>query len=126
MPNYIVERHLPGFDKEKLAAAASLAKMATGKMTSEGTPVRYLRSFLFPARTSVIVCSRLCRRMWFSGRTMKRDFLTYRSPKVFTFRRMNLVSPGRPAGAASSTPSPEGLIWVHTLRLSQPGSTGLR
>ena len=99
MPNYIVERHLPGFDKEKLAAAASLAKMATGKMTSEGTPVRYLRSFLFPARTSVIVCSRLCRRMWFSGRTMKRDFLTYRSPKVFTFRRMNLVSPGRPCGS---------------------------
>ena len=48
MPNYIVERHLPGFDKEKLAAAASLAKMATGKMTSEGTPVRYLRSFFVP------------------------------------------------------------------------------
>ena len=48
MPNYIVERHLPGFDKEKLAAAASLAKMSTGKMTSEGTPVRYLRSFVEP------------------------------------------------------------------------------
>ena len=53
MPNYIVERHLPGFDKEKLTAAASLAKTTTGKMTSEGTPVRYLRFFLFPARTSV-------------------------------------------------------------------------
>ena len=26
MPNYIVERHLPGFDKEKLAAAASWPK----------------------------------------------------------------------------------------------------
>ena len=38
MPNYIVERHLPGFDKEKLAAAASLAKMATGKMTSKARP----------------------------------------------------------------------------------------
>jgi hypothetical protein len=37
--------------------------------------------------------------MWFSGRTMKRDFLTYRSPKVFTLRRMNLVSPGRPCGS---------------------------
>ena len=48
MPNYIVERHLPGFDKEKLAAAASLAKTTTGKMTSEGTPVRYLRSFFVP------------------------------------------------------------------------------
>ena len=50
MPNYIVERHLPGFDKEKLAAAASLAKMAIGKMTSEGTPVRYLRSFFVPGK----------------------------------------------------------------------------
>ena len=76
MPNYIVERHLPGFDKEKLEAAASLAKTTTGKMTSEVTPVRYLRSFLFPAKTSAIVCSRRCRRMWFNGRMMRRDFLT--------------------------------------------------
>ena len=49
MPNYIVERHLPGFDQEKLAAAASLAKITTGKMTTEGTPVRYLLSFFVPS-----------------------------------------------------------------------------
>ena len=48
MPNYIVERHLPGFDKEKLAAAAALAKATTNKMTTDGTPVRYLRSFFVP------------------------------------------------------------------------------
>ena len=45
MPNYIVERHLPGFDQEKLAAAASLAKITTGKMTTEGTSVRNLRFY---------------------------------------------------------------------------------
>jgi len=45
MPNYIVERHLSGFDREKLAA---LAKTTTGKMTTEGTPVRYLPSFFVP------------------------------------------------------------------------------
>ena len=99
MPNYIVERHLPGFDKEKLAAAASLAKTTTGKMTSEGTPVRYLRSFFVPGEDKCYCLSRRCRRMWFNGRTMKRDLLTYRSPKVFTFRRMNLVSPRRPCGS---------------------------
>ena len=48
MPNYIVERHLPGFDNEKLAAAAGAAKAATNKMSIEGTPVRYLRSFFIP------------------------------------------------------------------------------
>jgi len=39
---------LPGFDREKLAAAASLAKASTGKMSAEGTPVRHLRSFFVP------------------------------------------------------------------------------
>ncbi len=48
MPNYIVERHLPGFDQEKLAAAASAAKTTTNKMSNDGTPVRYLRSFFIP------------------------------------------------------------------------------
>ena len=48
MPNYIVERHLPNFTAEQLAAAADRAKTATGQMTTEGTPVRYLRSFFVP------------------------------------------------------------------------------
>ena len=43
MPNYIVERPLLRFDQEKLAAA-SLAKM-----TTEGTPVGYLRPFFAPS-----------------------------------------------------------------------------
>ena len=49
MPNYIVERHLPGFDQEKLASAASLARITTGEMTTEGTPVRYLGPFFVPS-----------------------------------------------------------------------------
>ncbi len=48
MPNYIVERHLPGFDAEKISAAAAAAKASTQKMSADGTPVRYLRSFFIP------------------------------------------------------------------------------
>ena len=48
MPNYIVERHLPQFTGEQLAAAAASAKTTTGQMSREGTPVRYLRSFFVP------------------------------------------------------------------------------
>ncbi len=48
MPNYIVERHLPNFTGEQLAAAAARAKTTTGQMTTEETPVRYLRSFFVP------------------------------------------------------------------------------
>jgi hypothetical protein len=48
MPNYIVERHLPRFTSEQLAAAASRAKTTTGEMSGEGTPVKYLRSFFVP------------------------------------------------------------------------------
>lgn len=48
MPTYMVERHLPGFTNEQIAAAAAQAKSATAAMTEEGTPVRYLRSTFIP------------------------------------------------------------------------------
>lgn len=48
MPKYLVERHLPGFDTAQLPGAASMAKKAAAEMTSEGTPVSYLRSTFLP------------------------------------------------------------------------------
>ncbi len=48
MPQYLVERRLPGFTTEQVLAAAGAAKRATGQMTKEGTPVRYLRSTFIP------------------------------------------------------------------------------
>ncbi len=48
MPNYIVQRTLPRFTGEQLAAAAASAKSTTAQMSREGTPVRYLRSFFIP------------------------------------------------------------------------------
>lgn len=49
MPQYMVERHLPGITPEELTAAASRAKAATAQMTQQGKPVRYLRSTFLPA-----------------------------------------------------------------------------
>lgn len=48
MPKYLVERHLPGFTSEQVTAAAAAASMTTDAMTTEGTPVRYLRSTFIP------------------------------------------------------------------------------
>ena len=48
MPQYVVERHLPNFTGEQVAAAAKRAKQATSEMTREGTPVRYMRSIFIP------------------------------------------------------------------------------
>ena len=48
MPQYVVERHLPNFTGEQVAAAAKRAKEATTEMTKEGTPVRYMRSIFIP------------------------------------------------------------------------------
>lgn len=48
MPQYVVERHLPNFTGEQVAAAAKRAKETTSEMTREGTPVRYLRSIFIP------------------------------------------------------------------------------
>jgi len=49
MPRYMVERNLPGFDASQLPGAAASAKAATAQMSSEGTPIRYLRSTFVPA-----------------------------------------------------------------------------
>ena len=48
MSKFLVERYLPGLTPEQLGAAASAAKATTTSMTSEGTPVRYLRSTFIP------------------------------------------------------------------------------
>jgi len=48
MPKYLVERYLPGITQEQLVAAARSARTTTAEMTSEGTPVRYLRSTFVP------------------------------------------------------------------------------
>ncbi len=48
MPQYLVERHLPGITSDELAAAAGRAKEVTTQMSQEGTPVRYLRSTFIP------------------------------------------------------------------------------
>lgn len=48
MAKYMVERHLPGFQADQLAAAAGLAKSTAAQMTQEGKPVRYLRSTFVP------------------------------------------------------------------------------
>ena len=48
MPQYVVERHLPNFTGEMVAAAAKRAKQTTLAMTREGTPIRYMRSIFIP------------------------------------------------------------------------------
>jgi hypothetical protein len=48
MPQYVVERHLPNFTGEMVAAAAKRAKQTTLAMTREGTPLRYMRSIFIP------------------------------------------------------------------------------
>jgi len=49
MPRYMVERSLPGFTNEQLPGAAGAAKQATSEMSTEGTPIRYLRSTFVPS-----------------------------------------------------------------------------
>jgi hypothetical protein len=49
MPEYMVERHLPGITPEQLTAAAARAKSVTAEMTKQGKPVRYLRSTFVPS-----------------------------------------------------------------------------
>ena len=48
MPNYVVERYLPGITTDQLKAAAQRAKSTTATMTNEGTPIRYMRSIFVP------------------------------------------------------------------------------
>ena len=49
MPQYMVERHLPGITPEQLQAAAARAKSVTAEMSQQGKPVRYLRSTFLPS-----------------------------------------------------------------------------
>ena len=48
MSQYVLERPLPHFTGEKVAADAKRAKQTTLSMTREGTPVRYMRSIFIP------------------------------------------------------------------------------
>ena len=44
MPQYMVERHLPGFPADQLPGAAGAAKAKAAELTAEGEPVEYVRS----------------------------------------------------------------------------------
>ena len=48
MTVYMVERNLPGITIDALAQAQGRAIEIAGRMTGEGTPVRYLRSSFVP------------------------------------------------------------------------------
>jgi hypothetical protein len=54
MPQYMVERHLPGITPEQLTAAAARAKSVTAEMTRQGKPVRYLRSTFLPSEEKAL------------------------------------------------------------------------
>jgi len=45
---FLVERYLPGFTPDQLAAAAVAAKKTSAEADAHGTPVRYLRSTFVP------------------------------------------------------------------------------
>jgi len=48
VPEFVVERDIPGFTTDDLREAAKRATSVAGEMTAEGTPVRYLRSIFLP------------------------------------------------------------------------------
>ena len=48
MPFYVVNRDLPGVTPEALQSAGLRAKSCCTEMTSEGKPVRWVRSFFLP------------------------------------------------------------------------------
>ena len=48
MAVYMVERELPGISNEGLAGAQRAAIASAQKSTSDGTPVRYIRSTFVP------------------------------------------------------------------------------
>ena len=49
MPQYVVERHLPGFPPGDLPAAAAAAKEKAAELSAEGQDVSYVRSTYIPA-----------------------------------------------------------------------------
>jgi hypothetical protein len=48
MPSFVVTRDLPGITPEALQSAGMRAKTCCAEMTSEGQPVRWVRSFFLP------------------------------------------------------------------------------
>lgn len=54
MPIFAVKRNLPGISMTDLGHAQKLAIETCEKMTSEGTPVTYIRSNFFPAESTCI------------------------------------------------------------------------
>jgi hypothetical protein len=55
MTVYMVERSLPGVTMEQLGAAQKAAIETSEKFTSEGKPVRYIRTTFVPG-TSATMC----------------------------------------------------------------------
>lgn len=51
MAVYMVDRDLPGITMEQLAAAQKAAIQTGQKLTSEGKPVRYIRSTFVPGES---------------------------------------------------------------------------
>lgn len=51
MPVYLVERDLPGITMEQLAAAQQAAIETSTQLTTEGKPVRYIRSTFVPGES---------------------------------------------------------------------------
>jgi muconolactone delta-isomerase len=51
MAVYMVDRDLPGVTMEQLAAAQKAAIQTGQKLTSEGKPVRYIRSTFVPGES---------------------------------------------------------------------------
>ena len=51
MPVYMVERELPGIEMEQLAAAQKSAIETSNKFTTEGKPVRYIRTTFVPGES---------------------------------------------------------------------------
>ena len=48
MPVYMVDRDLPGIEMDQLAAAQQAAIETSKKLTSDGKPVRYIRTTFVP------------------------------------------------------------------------------
>jgi len=48
MPLFVANRDLPGITPEALQSAGMRAKTCCAEMTSEGQPVRWIRSFYLP------------------------------------------------------------------------------
>ena len=48
MPSYLVETYVPGMQAQNARAAGRRARTAARQLSSEGVPVRYVRTTLLP------------------------------------------------------------------------------